>query len=237
MNTKRIACHQILMAIAGLLAIAPVVQASTVTVTGSNVTLLSANHINGRGAATHTTQTSSPGNLNHFVGSANVANNSFYSTLSANIAPSDTNAWMMDFGALANGASANRAFSIFDQGDLGITNFSFSFLTGDDISSISRGNIALAGGFSRYNAEFLAQNAPGLTNFSGVYRLLFTDDVYGLSQFDSNSFGSNYIDLNMTTSIAPSITALATVPEPNSLALMGLGFGLIGVFTRRRKPV
>ena len=350
MKTNKATPQRILTALAVMLFAAPVVQASTVTITGPNVTLLAENNINHWVAATDTTQTggavtvsksstgalakfdsalgvltnvvatatntnptqslvksggggtasassswtlggnapsgftisqssngsnsnwkamtvtSSANNLNNFVGSGNVASNNFYSTLSANksspnstgatgarispnltysesvvytysthgnasfTSPTDTNAWNIDFGALDNGAIANQAFSIFDLGDLGLTNFSFSFLTGDDVFDIIGGNSILAGSSGIYSAKFLDQSPSAAKNFSGTYRLSFLDDTSGLAQFASNSVGSNYIDLTMVAAQAP-----AQVPEPESLALVGLGLGLLGMFARRRK--
>ncbi|MEO8411363.1 MAG: hypothetical protein ABI478_12415, partial [Propionivibrio sp.] len=290
MKTKHVVSHRALIALAGLLALAPVAQASTVTIVGSDVELLTANNINGWVAITDLTNngssatvvqnktgslsqfdsalgvltnvkatatiaaprtlvksggagsaavysswtlggnsasgftastgssisitgemtvTSSAGNLNNFVGSGNVAgtNNRFSTTLSASrtgnvssvgaritpnllysesvfytylthgnasfSSPGDTDSATIDFGAIANGASATQAFSIFDLGELGLTDFSFSWLYGDDVFGISGGNEVLAGSSSLYSAQFLAQNPSAATNFSGTYRLSF----------------------------------------------------------------
>lgn len=143
--------------------------------------------------------------------------------------PGDTNTWNIDFGTLVNGAGASQAFSIFDLGDLGLTNFSFSFLSGDNFFDITGGNSILAGSSGLYSAQFLAQNPVTPMTFSATYRLSFQDDISGLPQFASNSVGGSYIDLTMVAAQGP-----AAVPEPGSLLLSGLGLGLLGLLSRRR---
>lgn len=128
-----------------------------------------------------------------------------------------------------NGAGASQAFSIFDLGDLGLTNFSFSFLSGDNFFDITGGNSILAGSSGLYSAQFLAQNPVTPMTFSATYRLSFQDDISGLPQFASNSVGGSYIDLTMVAAQGP-----AAVPEPGSLLLSGLGLGLLGLLSRRR---
>lgn len=214
--------------------------------------------------------TSSAANLNNFVGTGNIASNSFSSylttfwssgtvsvgaftgtTLTNKVdlvssesitytyrthsnasfaAGGDVNSFTIDFGNLGVGASADESFNIFNLGGLGLTNFSLSFLGGEDLFSITGGNVA-AGGSSLYNAHFAGQNPLALTDYDSLYRLTFTDNVSGLGQYASDSVGKNYIDIRMLASVAP----VLAVPEPGTYTLMLAGLGLMGVIALRRK--
>jgi len=133
----------------------------------------------------------------------------------------------LDFGLLAGGTSDDESFSIFNRGGLGLTNFTLSFLEGDDLFNVTGGNVA-AGGSSLYNASFAGQNPLALTDYEGTYRLTFTDSVSGLAQHASNSIGTNYIDLRMTASVAP-------VPEPATMLTVASGLlAALGIQRRRR---
>jgi len=139
----------------------------------------------------------------------------------------DDNEFTIDFGLLASGTSDDESFSIFNRGGLGLTNFTLSFLEGDDLFNVTVGNVA-AGGSSLYNASFAGQNPLALTDYEGTYRLTFTDSVSGLAQHASNSIGTNYIDLRMTASVAP-------VPEPATMLTVASGLlAALGIQRRRR---
>ena len=142
----------------------------------------------------------------------------------------DVNDLTIDFGELAFGTSHDTSFSIFDLGGLGLTNFTLSFLSGDDLFDITGGNIA-AGGSGLFDVHFAGQNPLALTDYDGTYRLTFTDNVSGLGQFASNSIGTNYIDLTMQASVAPLESPQAVMPEPATMTLFGLG--ALGMAIRR----
>jgi len=138
---------------------------------------------------------------------------------------SDVNGLTIDFGQLDVGASADQGFSIFNLGGLGLTNFTLSYLSGDNLFDIA------AGGPNGYNAHFAGQSPTALAGYDGTYRLTFTDSVVGLGQYASSSIGTNYIDLRMLASVAP---AVAAVPEPETYGMMLAGLGLVGFMTKRR---
>lgn len=145
--------------------------------------------------------------------------------------PSDSNSHTIDFGQLTSGAFGSQGFSIYNLGELGLTDFNVSFLSGNDVFDVTGGNSVSAGSSGLFTALFDGQAPSVLTNYSGIYRLAFTDNVSSLSQYASNSVGTNYIDLTISAAVA-SATA---VPEPQSLALMALGIGVISIFSHRRK--
>lgn len=210
---------------------------------------------------------STPANLNNFVGSGNISNNSFTTSLSVNktspnatpaagasinkdligstsvvytylthgnasfSTQSDSDFFTVDFGELASGATASQGFSIFDLGELGLTGFNVSFLSGDDVFNVTGANSVATGASGLFTALFNEQSPNALTDYSGIYRLSFTDDVSTLSQYASSSVGVNYIDLTLRAAVAP----VVNVPEPEPLALMVLGMGVLGTISRRRK--
>lgn len=150
--------------------------------------------------------------------------------------PSDTNLLTINLGLLANGASANQTFNIFDLGGLGLTGFNASFVSGsgNDVFSVTGDTSIEAGGFESFSANFAGLSPGALTSYSGTYRLTFTDDVTGLAKYASESVRSNYIDLTMMASVAPAVSA---VPEPTSLvSFAGLGaMGLVMAWRRRKR--
>lgn len=143
----------------------------------------------------------------------------------------DVNGLTLDFGELAFGASVDQNFNIFNLGGLGLSNFTLSFLDGDNLFDITGGNIA-AGGSSLYNAHFAGQIPLALTDYDGTYRLTYTDSVIGLGQYASNSIGTNYIDLRMLASVAPADSA--PVPEPGTMILLGVGMLSLAVYGKYR---
>jgi hypothetical protein len=139
----------------------------------------------------------------------------------------DTNSLSYDFGLLSAGIGATHGFSIFGlSGGLGLTNYTVSFLSGDNVFDVTGGLSIGAGTSGNYNAIFNAQNPGVLTSYSGVYRLTFSDNVSGLATYASNSVGSNYIDLTLMA---------AAVPEAGSYGMFLAGLGLIGFVVRRRQ--
>lgn len=139
----------------------------------------------------------------------------------------NTDSLIINFGELASNINANQDFNIYDLfGGLGLTSFTSSFLSGNDVFKVAGGSSIGAGSSGVYNAQFLSQIPSA--NYSGTYRLTFTDDIRGLSQYASDSVGTNYIDLTMNASVA------TPIPEPQSSHLMILGVGLIGIFIRHR---
>jgi hypothetical protein len=139
----------------------------------------------------------------------------------------DTDLQTINLGQIASGASANQNFSIYDRGGLGLTSFTSSFLSGDNIFNVTGVNSIAASSSSLYNAQFLGQTPSVLTNYSGTYRLTFTDNVAGLTQYASNSVGTNYIDVIMNATVA-------ATPEPKPYAMMLAGLGVLGSIVRRR---
>ncbi|NEX23621.1 PEP-CTERM sorting domain-containing protein [Thiorhodococcus mannitoliphagus] len=144
---------------------------------------------------------------------------------------SDSDAFSIDFGMIGNGNDATRSFDVFASGDLGLKNFVATFLSGDDVFSISGGDIA-AGSSASFEALFSGQTPSQLTNYSGNYRLTFADNVSSLAQYASNSVGTTFIDLTMSASVEQ---YAANVPEPESTALIAIGLGLVGRFSRKKK--
>lgn len=139
----------------------------------------------------------------------------------------DTNSLSYNFGLLNAGVGASQAFSIYGlAGGLGLTNYTVGFLSGNNVFNVTGSSSIGAGASGNYNAIFNAQNPGVLTNYSGVYRLTFSDDVSGLGTYASNSVGSNYIDLTLVAT---------TVPEAGNYGMFLAGLGLIGFFVRRRQ--
>lgn len=201
---------------------------------------------------------SSAANLNNFVGLGNIGQNVTNTQLSANrtgttlsgtsagvnpnpvlatesiaytylthsnasfTSSSDTNSRTIDLGQLASGVSANQGFSIFNLGGLGLTGFNASFLSGNDVFNVT--------GDGGYNTHF-AGLSPGVsTTYSGTYRLTFTDDVTGLTQYASQSVRTNSIDLTMTASVV-------AVPEPAEWTMLIAGLLVVGFIARRRREL
>lgn len=140
----------------------------------------------------------------------------------------DDNDLTLNFGLLANGTSGDASFNIFNLGGLGLTNFVFSLLNGDDLFDVTGGYVG-AGASSLYNAHFAGDNPLALTNYDATYRLTFTDNVSGLARYGTSSVGTNYIDIRMLASVAPA----AAVPEPTTLALVGLALAGLGLWRRK----
>lgn len=201
-------------------------------------------------------------NLNNFVGTGNIASNSFSTeiwawgtasggsattaTVNQNLVVSesivytytahsnasftssvDTNALSYDFGQISSGISADHGLSIFGlAGGLGLAGYTTNFISGDDVFTITGGSSIGVGGSGSYNAHFNAQSPGVQTLYSGTYRITFTDDVSGLGgTFASNSVGTNFID----------IALVASVPEPETYAMLLAGLGLVGWAARQRK--
>jgi hypothetical protein len=141
----------------------------------------------------------------------------------------DDNDLTLDFGELAFGTNDDESFSIFNLGGLGLTNFTLNFLSGDNLFNITGGNVA-AGGSSLYNASFAGQNPLALTDYEGIYRLTFTDNVSGLAQYAAGSVGTNYIDLTMQASVAP-----VSIPEPSMLIALGMGVVALAFYKWRQR--
>lgn len=141
--------------------------------------------------------------------------------------------------------SAPSFFSFSDAGSfMGDYNWQFSARCGDDAGVLAAGNYgtALPGGEQSYG--FATSNCSGggpLTLHSGDQFV-----VAGIMQFPVNRGGWIDATNTFTVSLDPSLgaetihaltssLAYTAAPEPATWASMMLGFGAIGVATRRRK--
>lgn len=95
------------------------------------------------------------------------------------------------------------------------------------LNGTSLGSVTVTNGITRTNA---------LTSLSGTNLAVAAGDVlsFRFSKSTGQEFGS-LAGIGATVDFTP--TATAAVPEPATWAMMILGFGAIGVSTRRRKAV
>ena len=102
-------------------------------------------------------------------------------------------------------------------------------------TSIAASTFVIAGGEASDISPFIGNGTTTLGCTSTVSDLDYTDTITGQafssSDLDGSLVGySKSCDVTLTYSYTP----IASVPEPTSLILMGIGLGFIGV-TRKRK--